>query len=139
MKSIITSILLAVFSIGIVTAQNPHLVSGPTFTDNGVTLTATGSIAGVGNNQFAVVTVTATVYVTTICTNPGGNVVPGQSGAKTIQFSGKYKSDANGRINFSVTSDLQKPGLCPNGNWRGEVTDVSFSNLKILLNGTTIY
>ena len=135
----ITLMLLAVFSMGIVTAQNPHFVTGPTFNDNGTTLTCTGSIAGLGNNQLAVITVTATVYITTICTNPGGNVVPGQSGTKTIQFSGKYKSDDNGRVNFSITSDLQKPGLCPNGNWRGEVTDVAFSNLRVLLNGSSIY
>ena len=135
----IAMMFIAVFSAGLVMADNPHLVSGPTFSDNGNTLTVTGGIAGLGNNKLAIISVTALVEVSTICTNKGGNVAPGQSKTETIRFSGKFISDKNGRVNFTITSEVPKPGLCPNGNWKGEVTDVSFSNMVITINRDQVY
>ena len=118
---------------------NPHFLEGPVFFDNGTTLTATGSIVGLGNNQGVTIEVSALAEISSKCTNPGGMVVPGQSRTETIKFYGTFTSDKNGRVNFTVTSTTPKPGICPNGNWTGEVTDVKFSYEKVTVNGVQIY
>jgi hypothetical protein len=141
MKTRYISILFLVFAfaVNVANAQNPHLVSAPTLTDNGVNMTIKGAVAGLGNTVLTVISVKATGIVTTKCTNPGGKVVPGQSGPQDFSISGKYYSDANGRVNFSITTPFAKPGLCPNGNWYGEVTDVQFTSVKVWCNGILIY
>ena len=58
-------------------AANPHFLRGPTFTDNGTTVTTTGTIAGLGN-QDVTVQVLASGTGTVTCTNPAGKVAPGQ-------------------------------------------------------------
>jgi hypothetical protein len=140
MKTRLTLILLLVFGFtNLLDAANPHMISPPTLSDNGVTLTVSGSVAGLGNTVLTTIQLQASGIVTTECTNPGGKVVPGQSGPQTFNVSGKYMSDANGRVNFSVTTPFAKPGLCPNGNWTGEVTDVQFTSVKVWCNGVLIY
>src|SRR5688500_11926147 len=129
MKTIVM-LIVTVFSAGIAFGQNPHLVTVPTFTDNGTTMTVTGGIAGLGNNQLAIISITGTAQTSTSCSNAGGNVAPGQSRTETIMFSGKFMSDKNGRVNFSVSSAVPKSGLCPDGNWTAQVTDVVFSGLQ---------
>ena len=53
-------------------AASVHFKHGsPVFTDNGVTLTASGALAGLGNGDV-VITVTATGTPTATCTNPPG-------------------------------------------------------------------
>jgi hypothetical protein len=139
-KHIALILLVAVFGFpNALEATNPHLLSPPTVTDNGVNLTVSGSVAGLGNTVLTVISLQATGIVTTKCTNPGGKVVPGQSGPQNFSISGKYMSDANGRVNFSITTPFAKPGLCPNGNWTGDVTDVQFTSVKVYCNGTLIY
>ena len=139
MKKALFTICLAAFSTVAAYAQNPHFVVGPTVTDNGTTLTATGSIAGLGNNQLLTVEMNVSGTVTTECTNRGGNVAPGQTKTDNFSVSGRYTSDKNGRVDFSLTTPLPLPGRCPNGNWTGAVTDVSFGTPAILVNGTVIH
>lgn len=137
-KLILSCVISAIMGVGSVLAQNPHFVSGPTITDNGTTLTATGSIAGLGNNQLIAISLNATASITTTCTNPGGNVAPGQTKTETVSASGNFMSNKNGRVNFTLTTPLPTPGKCPNGNWTGTISDIVFSNVSISVNGQVV-
>lgn len=141
MKRIIQSIAIAIvtmFSINSAIAQNIHYVEGPVTTDNGTTLTVCGKIAGLGNNQGVTITVTTTATISTECTNPAGHVAPGQSRTETLTYSKTFWSDKNGNVSFCLSTLEQAPGLCPNGKWTGRVTDVSFVNTTVTVNGKKI-
>lgn len=59
-------------------AQNIHLKppnSTPSFLDNGLTLTASGFLAGLGNGDI-LVELFASAQATAICTNPAGATQP---------------------------------------------------------------
>ncbi len=118
--------------------QNIHYVDGPTTTDNGTTLTVCGKVAGLGNNKGITITVKTTATISTECTNPGGNVAPGQSRTVTLTFTKTFFSDKNGSVSFCLNTMDQKPGICPNGKWTGRVTDVSFVSTTVLVNGKMI-
>lgn len=130
--------LVALLSFGYANAQNPHLMSPLTSTDNGITLTVCYDIAGIGNVSQTKLTITYDAEVISECTNPGGNVAPGQT--KRIR---KVAEDfivevKNGRARgCSTTQNVFEPGRCPNGQWTGAVTDVIFSNISITIAGKT--
>lgn len=120
-------------------AANVHFVKGPTFTDNGTTLTTTGKLAGLGNEDLRItVAVTGTATKIT-CTNPGGNQAPGQnkpgvtaSGSQTIS-SDQIK---NGSVNIRVTTAepaqlTPRQAGCPNNRWTARIDDVEFESAKI--------
>ena len=113
-------------------AASPHFVKGPTLTDNGTTLTASGSIAGLGNEDVTI-TLDATGTATIICTNPAGNVAPGQT--RTVDVSGEQTiTDVkNGRANFNVaTLEPTAPqDACPNRKWTASITDVNFTDATL--------
>lgn len=141
MKKVLQSLAVCIMTmVGVnsVSAQNIHYIDGPVTTDNGTTLTVCGKIAGLGNNKGVVVTITTTATISTECTNPGGNIAPGQSRTENISRTVEFKSDKNGNITFCVNTLEQKPGICPNGKWTGRVTDVSFVNTTVLVDGKMI-
>jgi len=123
-------------------AQNPHL-KGRTpvsFTDNGLTLSATVSYAGLGNFDTLQV-LTATGGTTSTCTNQGGNQAPGQNPAPvTVVGATPVPADdiKNGNVTISTTTAepvSPVPGApgCPNPTWTEEITDVSFTSATIRL------
>lgn len=120
-------------------AANVHVKSGPFFTDNGITLTGSGSLAGLGF-QDVVVAMTATANTTTTCTNPSGaNKPPGKNPAP-VSVSGTESIPAgeikNGNTPFSLTTNPPAtliPGApdCPNSSWTENITDLQFTSATI--------
>jgi hypothetical protein len=126
--------------VGTLVAANPHFIGSPTIADNGTTLSASGTIAGLGNaGGTADVELLADATATTVCHNPKGNIAPGQTKTLSVSASGTFPIDQNGRVNFSLETDEPTPGACPSGKWTGEVTDVTFSNIRIVVEGQQLY
>jgi hypothetical protein len=147
-------LLTAIAAVGVLAptaalAANVHFVNGPTFTDNGTTLTTSGKLAGLGNEDLKITVAVTGIATKITCTNPGGNVAPGQnkpgvtaSGSQTIS-SNQIK---NGTVTIRVTtlepSQLTpKQAGCPNNNWTARIDDVSFSSARITIvqGGATVY
>lgn len=137
-KLIFSLLLISFLSISSVFAQNTHFIGSPSISDNGTTLTYCAKLAGLGNNQSVTVILSASATVTTTCTNPGGNVAPGQTKTVSVSASGTFTSDKNGTVTFCLTTLTPEPGSCPNGMWSGTVTDVSFTNTRILVDGKAV-
>jgi hypothetical protein len=137
MKRLATTIFACLLLAVTVFAISVHFKSGPTFSDNGLTLTATGSISGLGNGNVAVA-VDATGTPVVACTSPGGNQSPGQNPA-SVTLSGitsNVTRDKNGNVLFTVTTatpsqPTPKAAGCPNNNWDATITDVKFSTATI--------
>jgi hypothetical protein len=133
--------LTAAFSlmVSITLAANVHFKSGtPTFTDNGLTLSAVGALTGLGNGDV-LITLTATATPTTTCTNKGGTQAPGQNPA-AVTVTGSQSLPAseikNGNLTFNVTtSPPAQPTAaqagCPNNNWTAQITDLAFTSATI--------
>jgi hypothetical protein len=135
-------LLLAVVAVAalafpsIASAQNGHFVGTPTCTDLGTTFSCTGKVAGLGGTTFEIRT-TASGIATVTCTNPAGNVAPGQNTSVTAGGStGPTPTPTNGQFNFSVTSTtptVPNTPTCPNRKWVASVTDVAFGDVTLTL------
>jgi hypothetical protein len=135
-------ILLALFVMASITvwvalAESPHYKKAPQCVDNGLTVTCTGSISGLGNgNVLATVGFTNAdgSTGTTTCTNPGGNTkVPGQNPAAPVTASGSalITNPKNGTATFVVTTNppanpTPQVAGCPNNSWTAAINDVIF-------------
>jgi hypothetical protein len=143
----ITITMAALLAVGLMAspalAASPHL-KGRTpisFTDNGLTLTATVSYAGLGNFDTLQV-LDATGNPTATCTNPAGATQPpGQNPAEadvtgaTPVAAGDIK---NGNVTITTTTDAPVtpiPGApdCPNPRWTEAITDMAFTSATIRL------
>ena len=117
-------------------AQSGHFVGTPTCTDQGTTVSCSGKVAGLGGTTFSInVNAQGTASVT--CTNPGGNVAPGQSFTfNATGGTGTLPTPRNGSYNFrnvSTTTPSAPAGSCPNDMWTATVTDVKFTSATITL------
>ena len=129
-------------------ASNVHFKSGPSFTDNGLTLTASGSLAGLGNGDI-LVTLSARGNPAAVCTNPSGaNKPPGQN-PTSVTLTGSQaipqSQVKNGTAPFGVTTNAPQspiPGApgCPGSNWTENITDVAFTSatLTVQQGGATV-
>jgi len=133
-------------------AQNVHFKPpnrNPSFVDNGLTLTAVGNLAGLGNEDLAV-TLTATGSPTATCANPSGANQPAGHNPAQVELTGTQAIPAdeikNGNVSFNVTTNppvTPIPGApeCPNPNWTETITDVAFTSAIITVEqpvGTTV-
>jgi hypothetical protein len=112
-------ITVVTLSLGLIAgpalAANPHLVKGPTVTQDGNSLVITASIAGLGNVPSADFTLSGTVDVFSQCYNKGGHNPAADNKEETIAVN---QTDTfpvrNGRTNVSFTitplSTLECPG-----------------------------
>jgi hypothetical protein len=136
-----TAVVMGLFAQAAL-AQNAHLKgrNPVSFTDGGLTLSATVSYAGLGNFDTLQV-LTATGGTVSTCTNQGGNQAPGQNPAP-VTLVGETPIPAGDIKNGNVTITTGTaapvspvPGApgCPNSNWTEVITDVSFTAAKIEL------
>ena len=137
-------VLIVVFmiSVSVALAASVHLKGGknakPAFFDGGLTLNASGALAGLGNGDV-LVTIEATADVTSTCTNQGGNQAPGQNPAPiTVLGSQAIPEEEvkNGNTPFNVTTvapEAEIPGApdCPNPNWTESIDDLAFTSAVI--------
>jgi hypothetical protein len=128
-------------------AQNAHLKGrNPiSFTDNGLTLSATVSYAGLGNFDTTQV-LSATGNPTATCTNPAGATQPPGQNPAAVTLTGSTSVPAsdikNGNVTISTTTNAPVspiPGApgCPNPRWTETITDVAFTSATITLSQAT--
>jgi hypothetical protein len=124
-------------------AASPHLKGNHpiSFTDNGLTLTATVSYAGLGNFD-TLQTLSATGQPTATCTNPAGATQPPGQNPAAVTLTGATAVPAgdikNGNVTISTTTGAPVtpiPGApgCPNPMWTENITDVAFTSATIQL------
>jgi hypothetical protein len=139
------AIFLSVFALALTTALavSVHLKGGkraePAFYDDLLVLRASGSLAGLGNED-TVITITALADPTGLCTNPGGeSKVPGQNPAP-VEVTGSISIPAtevkNGNTPFEVETEppvTPIPGApdCPNVLWEESITEMAFTSATI--------
>jgi hypothetical protein len=131
-----TALLTAGLTVSVASASSVHFKKGsPVFTDQGLSLSASGALAGLGNGDV-VITVTATGQPVATCTNPAGATQPPGQNPAEVTLTGVEAipgSDIkNGNLNFDVSSGgptTPIPGApgCPNPHWTEDITDVIFA------------
>jgi len=138
-------VFVCVLTLGtFVYASSVHLKGGrkaePSFVDDGISLTASGELSGLGNENL-LISLIARAKVTSTCTNHGGNEAPGQNPAELTVMGAeavpKEEID-NGNLDFSVDTLTPEtpiegaPG-CPNPNWVQTIDDLAFTEATILV------
>ena len=131
-------------------AASPHFKGkGVTLTDEGLILSASGALAGLGNGDVRI-SVTATADPTSTCTNPSGKSQPPGQNPAPVEVTGSQSIPAaelkNGTTPFSVKTEPPVspiPGApdCPGSNWTEAITDMAFTSFTITVEqpaGTTV-
>jgi hypothetical protein len=137
-RSVVVALVVLGLTAAVAVAASVHFKpKGPTFTDNGTTLTATGTLAGLGNEDLTI-TLQATGVASTTGFNRGGNAAPGQNvGVTTVAtVTIPASSIQNGELFFALTTPQPRQPTAteagfPNDNWTAVITDVVFTSATI--------
>ena len=97
LPSIGVAALTALVFVAVAVAGNPHFVGSPTVTRTANTLTVDGKVAGLGNEPFIRVVVSADAA----CVNPGTKK-PKAANKQSFSADGLFPVQ-NGKADFSVT------------------------------------
>lgn len=131
--SLLTVAVLATTVIVAVWAASPHYKKGPTVVDNGLTATATGSLAGLGNGNVIITLDFPNATGSTVCSNQGGKQAPGQNPALSVAVSGSQliTQVKNGNVSFVVSTDpppnpTSAAAGCANNNWTAAFDNITF-------------
>jgi hypothetical protein len=142
--SLLTLVALTSTAMVAVWAASPHYKKGPTVVDNGLTATATGTLAGLGNGNIIVTLSFPNATGTTICSNKGGTDAPGQNPATAAPVSGSQliTQVKNGTVSFVVTTDAPSDPTaaaagCPNNNWTATFDNITFGSGTITVQQET--
>jgi hypothetical protein len=132
MNRLVRSILVALvaltlgFVAGPAVAANPHLVKGPTVTQDGNSLVITASIAGLGDVDQATFNLSGDVTVFSQCYNKGGNNPAADNKEETISVNQTQTFPVrNGRTNVSFTITPLSTLTCP-GNQVVRIESVTY-------------
>jgi hypothetical protein len=107
-------------------AASPHVVKGPTVTQDGNSLIVSASIAGLGNVPTADFTLSGDVTVFSQCYNKGGNNPAADNKEETIQVNQTETFPVrNGRTNVSFTITPLSTLTCP-GNQVVRIESVTY-------------
>ena len=132
----LAAVVVSIAFVGVAHAQSGHFVGTPTCRDIGTQLQCSGKVAGLGSAEFTL-SVEAQGTATVECTNPGGNVAPGQD--TTVSASGAIgplEPPKNGQFTFRNLTSSAPPApidACPNSQWTATITDVQFTTATITL------
>ncbi len=135
--------LVALFALSLpLAAASVHFKPGsPSFTDAGVVLATSGSIAGLGNGDVTIL-VSATGSPTAVCVNPSGRNEPAGQNPADVTLTGSVTIPSsqikNGTLSFNLlTSAPADPSPqsvgCPGANWDAQITDVDFSSATVTI------
>ena len=125
----------------VASAQSGHFITGggnaAACTDEGTTVACSGKVSGLGGTTFEI-TVAAAGIASVECTNPGGQVAPGQDTAVDVDgSSGPLPTPKNGAFVFSLESADPEPlpptPTCPNDKWTANIVDVTFGDATLSL------
>jgi hypothetical protein len=130
-------VFTVVLGAGAALAQGGHFVGDVTCTDQGTTLQCCGKVAGLGGTTFQIDLSSPGATASVVCTNPGGNVAPGQDTTVTATGTGgPQPTPRNGQARFCVTTatpTVSGATSCPNASWTATVTDVTFTEADLTL------
>jgi hypothetical protein len=123
---------VVVLAVAAVASAAVNFRSGPTCRDLGTTLNCTGNVSGLGQEPLTV-TISSPATATVTCTNPAGNLAPGQTFTFTASGTQTVQVDKNGRATFNLTTatPTAPANSCPNPMWTAAVTDVSFGTVTL--------
>lgn len=121
-----------------------HITSTTTATGTTATVTCTGELAGLGNEDL-VLDLSVSGFALYQCQNQGGNTAPGQNrvlvGPAVSQTTIPAAAIKNGRTKFTTNpAILTAPATvsaevagCPNNNWIGVNPQVTVTNIELLI------
>jgi hypothetical protein len=135
----VLSLIVAALAAVPALAQSGHFLDRTVkCTDIGTQVECTGKVAGLGGTTFEITVDAADAIASVECTNPGGNVAPGQDTEVDVEgTSGPLPTPRNGNFNFGLTTDDPEPlpstPTCPNRQWTPNIVDLTFTDATVTL------